>query len=59
MKKEISKEQAKELSEGSTFILYNPLTNQYKEEISNPKDIVHNKFCYDGLKFYIEVEDNE
>ena len=53
--KEITKEEAKNLPTGKTYIVYNPLTNQYKEEIASPIDIVHNKHCYDKLKFYLPV----
>lgn len=52
--KEISKEEALKLPTGTTFIVYNPLTEQYKEEIASPIDIVHNKHCYDKLKFYLK-----
>lgn len=54
--KEISKEEVKNLPTGTTYIVYNPLTSQYKEEVASPIDIVHNKHCYDKLKFYLEVE---
>lgn len=57
MKKEITKEEAKQLSVGTTYIVYNPLTNQYKEEIASPIDIVHNKYAYEKLKFYLEDSD--
>lgn len=53
--KEITKEEAKELKTGTTYIVYNPLTQQYKEEIASPIDIVHNKHCYEGLKFYLKT----
>lgn len=55
--KEITKEEAKELKTGTTYIVYNPLTQQYKEEIASPIDIVHNKYCYEGLKFYLKEKD--
>lgn len=54
--KEISKEEAKNLPTGTSYMVYNPLTSQYKEEVASPIDIVHNKYCYDKLKFYLEVE---
>ena len=54
--KEITKEEAKGLRTGSIYIVYNPLTNQYKEEIATPVDIVHNRYCYDKLKFYLKEE---
>lgn len=56
--KEISKEEAKQLPIGKTYIVFNPLTNQYKKEIASPIDIVHNKYCYDKLRFYLESEEN-
>jgi len=52
--KEITKEEAQKLPTGSIFIVYNPLTNQYKEEKASKKDIVHNKYCFSGLKFYLK-----
>lgn len=55
--KELTKEQVKELPNGTEYIIYNPLTKQLKVEIATPLDIVHNKHCYSGLKFYIKVED--
>ena len=54
--KEITKEQAKELKEGTIYLVYNPLTQQYKEETASKKDIVHNKYAYDKLKFYLKEE---
>ena len=57
MKKEITKEEVKNLPTGTVFIVYNPLTNQYKEEVASPIDIAHNKYCYEKLKFFIEVKD--
>lgn len=56
--KEITKEEALKLKTGTTYIVYNPLTNQYKEEIATPVDIVHNKHAYDQLKFYLK-ENND
>lgn len=54
--KEITKEEAINLKKGTEYIVYNPLTEQYKKEIASPIDIVHNKHCYEGLKFYLENE---
>lgn len=54
--KEITKEEAKELPTGTEYVIFNPLTEQYKKEIATPIDIVHSKYCYEKLKFYIEVE---
>ena len=56
---EITKEQAKNLPIGFIYIVYNPLTNQYKEETATPIDIVHNKYCYDKLKFFIKEKNEE
>lgn len=58
MRKEITKEQVKNLPIGTTYYVYNPLTDSTKEEIASPIDIAHNKYCYDKLKFYIEVEND-
>ena len=49
---EITKEEAEQLPVGTSYIVYNPLTNQYKEENASPIDIVHNRYCYNKLKFY-------
>ena len=51
--KEITKEQALELKEGTQYLIYNPLSETYKIEIASKKDIVHNKHCYENLKFYL------
>ena len=53
--KEISIEEAKSLKVGTEYIIWNPLTNQFKVEIATPVDTVHNKHCYDQLKIYIKV----
>lgn len=50
----ISKEEALKLADGVEYYVYNPLTNQLKEEIAGKNDIVHNKHCYEGLKFYLK-----
>lgn len=49
---EITKEQAKELEIGTFYYVYNPLTQQIKEEQASNKDIVHNKYCYKELRFF-------
>lgn len=54
--KEISKEQAIKLESGTVFTIYNPLTDSIKEEIASKRDIAHNKFCYDKLRFFIKKE---
>ena len=51
--KPITKEEAINLPPGSMYMIYNPLTQLYKEEIASDRDIVHNKHCYEGLSFYI------
>ena len=57
--KEITKEEAVKLNTGTEYIIYNPLTKQYKEEIASPIDIVHNKYCYSELKFYLKEDKDE
>lgn len=52
--KKITKKETKELKIGTTYIVYNPLTKLYKEVIASPIDIVHNKYCYSKLVFYLE-----
>ena len=52
-KVEVSKEVIKTLPEGIKYIIYNPLTDTYKEEISSKRDIVHNKYAYEKLKYYL------
>ncbi len=55
--KEITKEEAQNLKVGTEYIVYNPLTKQLKVEIATPVDIVHNKHCYEKLKFYVKEDD--
>lgn len=50
---QITKEEAMNLIPGTMYMIYNPLTQLYKEEIAGSKDIVHNKHCYEGLSFYL------
>lgn len=57
--KEISKEKAIKLKSGTVYYIYNPLTDNSKEEIANPRDIVHNKYCFDKLRFFIKKEVSE
>lgn len=52
-KVEVSKEIIKTLPEGIKFIIYNPLTDTYKEETSGKNDIAHNKYAYEKLKYYL------
>lgn len=52
--KEITKEEVLSLKIGTEYVIWNPLTKQLKVEISTPVDIVHNKHCYEKLKFYVK-----
>lgn len=52
-KVEVSKEIIKTLPEGIKYIIYNPLTDSYKEEISSKKDIAHSRYAYEKLKYYL------
>lgn len=55
--KELPKEKVLKLETGTVYIVYNPLTDNAHEETASKKDIVHNKHCYDKLRFFIkEVE---
>lgn len=58
MKKEVSKEYIKQLPTGTKYYVYNPLTDITKEEYASPIDIAHNKYAYEKLKYYIEVEND-
>ncbi|MBR4672067.1 MAG: hypothetical protein IKO78_02560 [Bacilli bacterium] len=51
---EVSKDYILSLKTGTKYYVYNPLTDRLKEEYASPIDIVHNKHCYDKLKFYVE-----
>lgn len=50
----VNKEYILNLDKGNIYIVYNPLTDKYKEEVVSDKDIAKNKYCYDKLEFYIE-----
>ncbi len=52
--KEISKEKVLKLKSGVVYYIYNPLTDNIKEEIASPIDIVHNKYCFDKLRYFIK-----
>lgn len=54
--KELTKEEVQNLKVGTEYVVYNPLTNKLKIEIASPVDIVHNKHCYNKLKFYVKGE---
>ncbi len=55
--KEITREDAKNLKVGTEYVVFNPLTNQLKIEIASPVDIVHNKHCFDRLRFFVMNEE--
>lgn len=42
---------------GFKYYIYNPLTDELKEQILDKNSIVFNKHCFEGLKFYIERSD--
>lgn len=42
---------------GFKYYIYNPLTDELKEQILDKNSIVFNKHCYEGLKFYIDRSD--
>ena len=52
--KEVSKEEILKLENGKAFIVYNPLTDLSTVETASSKDIVHNKYCYDKLRYFIK-----
>lgn len=52
--KEIKKEQVMRFETGRVYIIYNPLTDNVKEEVASKTDIVHNKHCYDKLRYFIK-----
>lgn len=52
--KEIKKEKVLKLETGRVYIVYNPLTDSTKEETAGKNDIVHNKHCYDKLRYFIK-----
>lgn len=54
--KEITKEEAKALEPGTAYVIYNPLTKTYKEEISGKNDIAHNKYAFNQLKYFIKEQ---
>lgn len=55
--KEIKKEKATKLPTGRIYYVYNPLTDTVREENASPIDIVHNKHCYDKLRYFIKDEE--
>lgn len=52
--KEISKEELKQMPYGTKYIVYNPLTDTTRESVLDKNSIVFSKYCYSGLKFYLE-----
>ncbi|MBR2677806.1 MAG: hypothetical protein IKE63_00100 [Bacilli bacterium] len=42
---------------GFKYYIYNPLTDELKEQILDKNSIVFNKHCFEGLKFYIVKND--
>ena len=56
MRKEVSKEYIKQLPIGTTYYVYNPLTDTTKEETASPIDIAHSKYAYEKLRYYVEEE---
>ena len=42
---------------GFKYYIYNPLTDELKEQVLDKNSIVFNKHCFEGLKFYIERSD--
>ncbi len=54
--KEIKKEKVIKFETGRAYIVYNPLTDNSKEETASKTDIVHNKHCYDKLRYFIKEE---
>lgn len=53
---EVKKEEVLKFKTGKVYIVYNPLTDSSKEEIASPIDIVHNKYCYDKLRYFVKGE---
>jgi len=52
--KEITKEKVMKLSTGTVYFVYNPLTDSSREETASTVDTVHNKHCYDKLRYFIK-----
>lgn len=55
--KELTKEEVKNLENGTMYVIYNPLTEQYKIASASKNDIAHSKYCYEKLKFYLVDEE--
>lgn len=54
---EVEKDLLVEAPSGFTYYVYNPLTKEYKKEITGKNDIAHNKYAYSELKYYIINEE--
>lgn len=54
--KEIKKEKVIKFKQGRVYYVYNPLTDSVREETAKQTDIVHNKHCYDKLRYFIKEE---
>lgn len=52
--KELPREKVLDLPVGRNYKVYNPLTDNVRDEVANEKDIVHSKHCYKDLKYFIE-----
>ena len=53
--KEINKEEAKNLKEGTIYYLYNPTTSsELRTEKASKRDIAHNKYALKELRYYIK-----
>lgn len=53
--RELLKEEVKQLKIGTTYFVYNHLTDSIKEELASPNDIVHNKHCYEKLRYFVGI----
>lgn len=42
---------------GFKYYIYNPLTDELKEQTLDKNSIVFNKHCFERLKFYIDRSD--
>lgn len=54
--KEISKEELLKKEKGFEYVVYNPLTDNYKFEKLGNYDIAHNKHAYEKLIYFEAVE---
>lgn len=53
---EVTKDKVLKFKTGQVYIVYNPLTDSSREEVASPTDIVHNKYCYSGLRYFVKSE---